>query len=99
MNMFRLEYLLCLLAVFAAPLALASQSAGSEGPFLVVVPPWSEGRVLAAAGAYEVSATRAPLALWVSAEGAGVAQALERAGAWAVLDGAGLEWICGARDG
>jgi hypothetical protein len=93
-----IEMLVLCLAAFAAPAALLSRPPGVDGPYLVVMAPWSDlAPILARAGAWEIGTETALVGALVTGEGMSLAQRLKDAGALMVFDGSVASWICGER--
>ncbi|MEM7709531.1 MAG: hypothetical protein AAF264_02030 [Pseudomonadota bacterium] len=86
--------------LLSGPLLAVASAGAPEGPILLIVaPPWLPvSEIAARAGARSIDPFDAPLGGLVTASGPadpGLAEALSRAGAWAVLDGSRLAAICG----
>lgn len=79
------------LAVIGAPLT-------KGGPVVVVAGPGAdlEGIVTASEG-WLVGVSRAPLAVMAMSEAADFEDRLKENGAWAILDGDALSWLCGVQ--
>lgn len=93
-----IEMLILCLAALAGPAAVLSRGPGPEGPYLVVMAPWSSATpVLAQADAWEIGTDSAWIGTVVTGDGGDLAQRLTAAGALLVLDGVPENWICGGQ--
>ncbi|MBZ4021218.1 hypothetical protein CKO11_01905 [Rhodobacter sp. TJ_12] len=98
----RLELAVIALSVVVGPVAalLGAEATGS-GPWVIVVPPWTDAEALAErAQARLIGPVDAPLGHLVAAGASGTAddgaiQRLAAAGAWAVVDAETILELCG----
>lgn len=93
----RFEFTVLAFAALVGPLSgIAGAQRSALGPWVVVLPPWrTASSLVEAAGGRLIGPVEAPMSVFVSATEPGVAERLEAAGAWAVLDPSSLELICG----
>ncbi len=96
----RAQYLPAILAVVfcltvTPVLAIVSAPVKTGGPVLVVARPGADlTELIEASGGWVVGVTRAPLAVMGVSEDDDFEQRLKRNGAWAILDGNALAWLC-----
>lgn len=77
------------LAILGAPLK-------EGGPVVVVAGPGADlETIIEASGGWVVGMSRAPLAIMGTSDAADFKAKLKENGAWAVLDGESLAWLCG----
>lgn len=82
-----------------APLSAVLAAPVSEGPVLLILPPWADaGALLAASGGRALGPTRAPFALLAAYPSPAAARGARTHGAWAVLGGSALALLCGVSD-
>ena len=97
----RAQYLPAILAVLfcltvTPVLAIVSVPVQAGGPVLVVARPGTDlTKLVEASGGWVVGVSRAPLAVMGASDGDDFQQRLKRNGAWAILDGEALAWLCG----
>ncbi|WP_294225241.1 hypothetical protein [uncultured Shimia sp.] len=97
----RAQYLPAILAVVfcltvTPVLAIVSAPVKAGGPVLVVARPGTDlTDLIETSGGQVVGVTRAPLAVMGWSEDDAFEQRLKRNGAWAILDGEALAWLCG----
>ncbi len=79
------------LAVVGAPLT-------KGGPVVVVAGPDADlEEIVRASGGWVVGVSRAPLAIMGTSDAADFEDRLRENGAWAILDGEALAWLCGVK--
>lgn len=90
-------FLMGLMGVIAAPVAVLFSTPVQEGEVvLVVASPWDNPiDIIANAGGDFIGPETAPIAAFASSEAPELEARLMRAGAWAVLSGAKLSKLCG----
>ncbi len=97
----RAQYIPAILAVVfcltvTPVLAIVSAPVQTGGPVLVVARPGTDlTELIEASGGWVVGVTRAPLAVMGVSDDDAFEQRLKRNGAWAILDGEALAWLCG----
>ncbi len=86
----------CLLV--APVLTLVSAPVQAGGPLIVVASPRTDlTAIVEKSGGWVVGVTRAPLAIMGFSESEDFEQRLRQNGAWAILDGETLAWLCGVK--
>lgn len=77
-------------------LALFSVPVDADGPVLVVAGPGTNlEQIVEQSGGWVVGVSRAPLAIMGFSDGSDFEIRLKENGAWAILDGKALAWLCG----
>ncbi|MFY0659330.1 MAG: hypothetical protein JXR15_02480 [Shimia sp.] len=96
-----MQYLPAILAVVfcltvTPVLAIVSAPVKTGGPVLIVARPGTDlTELVEGSGGWVVGVARAPLAVMGVSDDDGFEQRLKRNGAWAILDGEALSWLCG----
>ncbi|AOZ69967.1 hypothetical protein LPB142_12065 [Rhodobacter xanthinilyticus] len=97
----RIELSVLLFSALVGPLAaLHAPDARSEGPWIVIVPPWRDpGTVISRAGAREIGPSSAPWGHLVAAPSPAAREALIETGGWLVMNADFALGLCGSDDG
>ncbi len=82
-------------SAFAAPLAMIVMSPPPDGDGIVLVIGADVGKIIQAAGGYEVGPYSAPWGALAAADSADFVTRLATAGAWRITDGTWLAALCG----
>ncbi len=85
--------------LFVVPIvALFSVPVDADGPMLVVAGPGDDlEQIVEKSGGWVVGVSRAPLAIMGFSDRSDFEIRLKENGAWAILDGNALAWLCGVK--